>query len=140
MNFRPQRRHDPEINITPLIDMVFLLLIFFMVSSTFTQQSQVELVLPQASAQPQQTPPHAIEVAIDQHGQWYVAGSLLPDTGVQTMVRALRAALPKDGDESPTLIINADAAATHQAVIDVMDAARQAGLTRISFSTRDRDG
>lgn len=139
MNFRPKRQQDPEINITPLIDMVFLLLIFFMVSSSFTRQSELELTLPRAAANPAEQQPETIEVVIDRNGQWYVEGNLLPDTGIATMRRSLEAALPRDMAEPPTLIISADASATYQAVVDVMDAARQLGLHRISFPTRDLD-
>jgi len=137
MNFRPQREEDVDVNLTPLIDVVFLLLIFFMVSTTFVRESEIELTLPEASAEVQEKPAETIEIAIDKDGRYFVNGNALINTQLATMRQALREARPADSE--PVVIISADANATHQSVITVMDAARQAGLNRITFPTKIHD-
>ena len=138
MNFRPPRNRDIDINITPLIDVVFLLLIFFMVSTTFVKQSEIDLTLPEASAELRDDPIDKIEIAITRKGDIFVNDQALVNSQLATVRQALKAARP-DGGAEPVVIISADAEATHQIVIDVMDAARQAGLYRITFPTRLRD-
>lgn len=137
MNFRPTQDQDVDINLTPLIDVVFLLLIFFMVSTTFVKESEIDLTLPQASEELREEPVDRIDVAIDRDGGVFVNGQSLVNTQVATLVKALGEARTEDGD--PVVIISADAEASHQSVVDVMDAARQAGLFRITFPTRLRD-
>ena len=134
MNFRPRREEEVDVNLTPLIDVVFLLLIFFMVSTTFIRESEIELTLPEASAEARDEPVDKIDIAIDKSGRFFVNGSALINTQLATIRQALNDAKPDDGD--PIVIISADAAATHQSVVTVMDAARQAGLTRITFPTK----
>lgn len=134
MNFRPRREEEVDVNLTPLIDVVFLLLIFFMVSTTFIRESEIELTLPEASAEARNQPDDKIDIAIDRNGRFFVNGNALINTQLTTIRQALNDAKPDDGD--PIVIISADAAATHQSVVTVMDAARQAGLTRITFPTK----
>ena len=137
MNFRPRGEDDVDVNLTPLIDVVFLLLIFFMVSTTFIRESEIELTLPEASAEARNEEPETIDIAIDRNGRYFVNGKALINTQVATIRQALTDARPADG--KPVIVISADAAASHQAVISAMDAARQAGLNRITFPTKVRD-
>ena len=134
MNFRPQREEEVDVNLTPLIDVVFLLLIFFMVSTSFIRESEIELTLPEASAEVREDPIDVIEVAIDAKGRFFVNGNALINTQLDTVRQALNDVRPADAE--PVVIISADAAATHQTVITVMDAARQVGLNRITFPTK----
>jgi len=137
MNFRPRGEEEVDVNLTPLIDVVFLLLIFFMVSTTFIRESEIELTLPEASAEARDKPADTIEIAIDRNGRFFVNGNALINTQLATMRQALNDARPTEGD--PIVIISADAEASHQSVVTVMDAARQAGLTRITFPTKIRE-
>jgi biopolymer transport protein ExbD len=137
MNFRPRREEEVDVNLTPLIDVVFLLLIFFMVSTTFIRESEIELTLPEASAEVRENPVDTIEIAIDKTGRFFVNGNALINTQLATVRQALNDVRPADAE--PVVIISADSNATHQAVVTVMDAARQVGLTRITFPTKIRD-
>ena len=134
MKLRNDSGDSADINLTPLIDVVFLLLIFFMVSTTFERDSELSIELPQASAAPEVRNPQSIEVTIDARGRIYIDGRQLVNTQSQTVVQALREA-SKDR-EAPPLVISADANTPHQAVVQVMDAARQVGLVRLTFATR----
>lgn len=134
MNLRPTPREPVDINLTPLIDVVFLLLIFFMVSTTFNRDSELSIELPAASAEAQAREPQSIEVAIDAQGRFYINGRELLNTQSKTLRRALAEAA---GDnEAPPVIISADAKTPHQAVIRIMDAARELGFVRLTFATR----
>ena len=137
MNFRPPTEQDVDINLTPLIDVVFLLLIFFMVSTTFVKESELELTLPEASEELREDPVDKIDVSIDRNGAVFVNQRALINAQLSTIRQALNDARSDGGD--PVVIISADAAASHQGVVDVMDAARQAGLYRITFPTRLRE-
>lgn len=134
MNFRNRRLDDVELNITPLIDVVFLLLIFFMVSTTFERESQINITLPEASEEVKEQEPLAIEVSVDARGEIYVNEQKLVNAQLLTIREALRIAA--ELGEDPQVIISADENATHQTVIRVMDAARQLGLVRITFATK----
>lgn len=134
MNLRPEPKEPVDINLTPLIDVVFLLLIFFMVSTTFEHDSELSIELPSASAEARKRQPESIEVAIDAQGRFYVNGRQLLNTQSKTVRQALRSAA---GDiESPPVIISADAKTPHQAVVQIMDAARELGFVRLTFATR----
>lgn len=137
MNFRPPTEQDVDINLTPLIDVVFLLLIFFMVSTTFVKESELELTLPEASEELRDDPVDKIDVSLDRNGNVFVNQRALINSQLSTIRQALADARTDGGD--PIVIISADAAASHQGVVDVMDAARQAGLYRITFPTRLRE-
>ena len=137
MNFKPRQEQEVDVNITPLIDVVFLLLIFFMVSTTFVRESEIDLTLPEASEELRDEPIDKIEIAVDKKGQYFVNGKALINSQLETMKAALREHNTSDGD--PLVIISADADASHQAVITVMDAARQVGLVRITFPTQIRE-
>ena len=134
MRFRRAERDSPEINLTPLIDVVFLLLIFFMVSTTFEWRTELGIELPEASAQASDREEQAIAVIIDAAGEVHVQGRLLGDPDTGSLARALSSAARGLG--SPPVIVSADALTPHQSVVTVMDAARRAGLYKLTFTAR----
>ena len=134
MKFRSEERDSPEIGLTPLIDVVFLLLIFFMVSTTFERSSELNIELPAASAKANDPGDTVIDVAIDSGGGVRVEGSRLADSETASVRRALTAAAK--GLDAPPLVISADAHTPHQSVVTVMDAARQAGLYKLTFAAQ----
>jgi biopolymer transport protein ExbD len=137
MNFRPQKKNDVELNVTSVIDVVLLLLIFFMVSTTFGKKSEVSLTLPEASEQPVVTEPETINISVDAQNRVLINDNPLVNSQLTTIREALRQSM--NDLKNPVVVINADAEATHQSVIRVMDAARQLSLTRITFATRILD-
>ena len=137
MNFRAPRPDDVDIVVVPLIDVVLVLLIFYMVSTTFVSESKIQLLLPQSSSEVPSDPADKIDIAIDRQGNVFVDNQALLNSQVNTIRRALQAA--RHAGTEPVVIISADAAANYQSVIDVMDAARQVGLAKITFPTRVRD-
>lgn len=134
MNLRRAPKEPVDINLTPLIDVVFLLLIFFMVSTTFNRDSELSIELPAAAAEATQRQADAIDVAIDAQGRFYVNGRQLVNTQSKTVRQALASAAAGNG--SPPIIISADAKTAHQAVVQIMDAARELGFLRLTFATR----
>lgn len=134
MNFRPNPSEEVDLNITPLIDVVFLLLIFFMVSTTFDHESEVNITLPKASKEIAQAKPDAINVAIDAQSRIYINEKELINSQISTIKEALYD-IAADLEDAP-IIINADEATPYQMVIRTMDAARQLGLVKITFATR----
>lgn len=136
MNFRSRRTDDLDLNITPLIDVVFLLLIFFMVTTTFERESEISITLPEASREQVQTQDKTIEISVDQQGRVFINGQSLVNSQPATIRKALEKAVESGKSRQPPLVINADAKATHQSVIKVMDVARQLGLRKVTFATR----
>lgn len=135
MKFRRQRREEVGINLTPLIDVVFLLLIFFMVSTTFTRETQLSVDLPEAEGEPRETiAQDEIEILIDESGRYRVNGRALTDGRMRT----LQAAIYKvaTGDTTLPMTITADAQTSHEAVVKAMDAAGQMGFVHLSITTR----
>lgn len=137
MNFRSRQHEEIGIELAPLIDVILLLVIFFMVSTRFVKDSEIQLTLPQASEEAKNTPPATIEIAIDRKGQFFVKGQALVNSQLATIEQALRDAKPAAGE--PVVVISADREVTHQSVIDAMDAARRVGLYHITFPTTARD-
>lgn len=137
MNFRSQRHSETDINITPLIDVVFLLLIFFMVSTTFEREAEIRIALPEASEEQVEARDDIILVSIDANEQVYIGDEPLADTAVATIGAALEEQANRLADAP--VVIRADAEVSHQAVIKVMDAARRSGLVNITFATRVLD-
>ena len=133
MNFRTTRREELELNITPLIDIVFLLLIFFMVSTTFQKESQLNVQLPEATEQAPAQPTEPVEIVISADGQYAIGGRKLSDNSLGTVIEALRQA--SEGDRDRPLVVRADARTPHQAVVRAMDAAARLGLQRLSIAT-----
>jgi biopolymer transport protein ExbD len=137
MNFQRGKRHeDLEMNLVPLIDVLLVIIIFLVVSATFSRTSELQINLPTAQANVPQEKPLTIEVGIDASGQYVINGKGLSDISVAGIASALQAAA--DGGKEPTIIINADAKSTHQSVVDVMEASRTVGYTHITFATQSK--
>jgi biopolymer transport protein ExbD len=135
MNFRKGRGHDDlEINLVPLIDVLLVIIIFLVVSATFSRINELQINLPSADATQQQDKPLVINVGIDAGGKTEINNSNIADPSVGEITLALRKAA--GSGKEPTIVISADAKTTHQSVINVMEAARQAGLTHITFATQ----
>jgi biopolymer transport protein ExbD len=128
---RPKRREDPELNITSLVDVVFLLLVFFMLSTTFNRPTELQIELPEASAKASDQPLQLIHINIDRDGRYLVEQQKIGGTDVEPLEQTLQQAVK--GRQDITVQINADAHTPHQAVITAMDAARRVGLLRIAF-------
>lgn len=136
MNFqRGRNREEPEINLIPMIDVLLVILIFLMITTTYSKFAGLEINLPTAEAQIPQDKPNEINVVVTAAGSVMVNKATVGGN-VEAISTALRAAA--DGAQDPVVIINADAKAAHQNVIDVMQAARNAGLAHISFATQQK--
>ena len=139
MNFRRGTgRDEPEINLIPFIDVLLVIIIFLMMTTTYSKISGIEIDLPTAAAS-NQPPPNEIVVSVSATGVVVVDGQSMNRPGIDTVAAALRQAAQRKGSTNgklPVVSINADAKATHQSVIDVMQAAHQAELSQISFATR----
>lgn len=132
MNLRPRRRHNTLLDMTPLIDVVFLLLIFFMVSTTFDKQTHLKVDLPEAgTVETAEGEEKRIELTIDAGGRYYVNDQEVINTDVNTIKRALEKAA--DGDLALPVVITVDRNAPFQTTMTAMDAASQAGLSRLRF-------
>lgn len=139
MNFQRGRKHEElEINFIPLIDVLLVIIIFLIISATFSRTNELQINLPTAEANAPQDKPLMIEVAVDATGKYLVNGKSLSDTSVTGISAALQAA--SAGGKEPTIVINADANSTHQSVVNVMEASRVAGYTRITFATQTQSG
>jgi biopolymer transport protein ExbD len=139
MNFQRGKRHEElEMNLVPLIDVLLVIIIFLVVSATFSRTSELQINLPTADANTPQEKPLTIEVGVDATGRYVVNGKGLADSSVAGISAALQVAA--NGGKEPTVIINADAKTTHQSVVDVMEASRTAGYTHITFATQSKAG
>jgi len=134
VNFRRARTEEVEINLTPLIDVVFLLLIFFMVSTTFTKETRLAITLPEADGLVAEEQAKPVEVVVGAEGDYVVNGERLVKNDAQTL-RAVLSNLTESSEYS--LIITADANARHQAVVTLMDVAGQLGYVNLSITTRE---
>ena len=135
MNFQRTRGHDePEINLIPLIDVLLVIIIFLMLTTTYAKFSGLEINLPTADAGKQAEQPNEVHVAVTANGQVLINKSPLVAADVRSISEALRRAA---GDtKEPIIVINADAKATHQSVVDIRQAAQTAGYPHISFATQ----
>ncbi|MDH5652658.1 MAG: biopolymer transporter ExbD [Gammaproteobacteria bacterium] len=136
MMFRHARREELELNLTPLIDVVFLLLIFFMVSTTFNKESEITIELPEAAGKPLKTEEFVLEIEIDNQGRFYVNQQRVKDSKVLTLKRAIRHM--QGNRKNPQLIISSDRNTPYQYVVTAMDAARQLGMVNLTFATKQR--
>lgn len=137
MNFQRGRQHeDPEINLIPMIDVLLVILIFLMITTTYSKYAGLEINLPTADAQQAQDQPNEINVVVSDQGDVMVNRSAVGARDVAAISLALKR-VAGSGAKEPVVIISADAKATHQSVIDVMQAAQQAGLSHISFATQN---
>ena len=135
MNLRGSRpRDDPEINFIPLIDVLLVILIFLMVTTTYQRVAELQITLPEADAEQLKERPREINVGVDAQGRYVINRTVFTFTSAAALADTLKQAA---GDaKDPVVIINADANATHQSVIRVMEAARVAGFVHITFATQ----
>jgi len=135
VQFRRQTQLEEGINLTPLIDVVFLLLIFFMVSTTFTKETHLTIDLPEASGATEITQPTAIDIVINSNGEYSVNGQALVNNQADTLSRAL--ARISDGEQDVPVVITADANTSHQSVVRAMDVAGRLGLSKLRITTQE---
>jgi len=133
MKFRQKPQPDLDVNITPLIDIVFLLLIFFMVSTTFKQDFEVSIDLPKAASE-EKLADKTLNITIDAKGTYYINSKKLVNNKISNLKTALQKVA--DGNLKLPVIISADGSTPHQAVIQAMDAARQLGFSKLTFATQ----
>lgn len=133
MNFRRRRDDDASINLTPLIDVVFLLLIFFMVSTTFDRHATIQLQLPSAEREPLLEELPWIDILIDSRGEYFVNGEELINRRPETLQRMLTQVLEQRGQDP--VLIRADAQATHQSVVTALDVVGRLGISAVSIAT-----
>ena len=133
MFFR-QKKQEITVNLTPLIDVVFLLLIFFMVSTSFTRETQIKLELPKASVEPLETKPESLEISIDKEGRYFVNGKGLVNESLDTLKLAIKPSI--DANKDISVIISADANTPYQSVVTAMDATSQLGVVNLKMATQ----
>lgn len=139
MNFQRGKQHeDLEMNLVPLIDVLLVIIIFLVVSATFSRVSELQINLPTAEANAPEDKPVVITVDVDASGRYMVNDVIVTDPSVDNISLALRKAAGRG--KEPTVVINADAGATHQSVVNVMEAARQGGYVHITFATQVKSG
>ena len=134
MNFRSRIKEEPEINLIPFIDVLLVVLIFLMLSTTYSKFTELQVKLPVADADAQRDYPKEIIVAVSSDGRYSVKGTPVAGRSIDAVTRALENAATAGKDS--VIIISADATAPHQSVITVMEAARRAGLVQITFATQ----
>jgi biopolymer transport protein ExbD len=134
MNFRPRQKDEPEINLIPFIDVLLVVLIFLMLTTTYSKFTEMQLKLPVADTDQQRDYPKEVIVAVSADGRYSVNKQLVNGRGTEAVAQAISEAA-KAGKET-VVIISADATTTHQSVITVMEAARRVGLTQITFATQ----
>ncbi|MBC3808609.1 biopolymer transporter ExbD [Undibacterium seohonense] len=142
MNFRKGRgKEDPEINLIPFIDVLLVILIFLMVTTTYSRFTELQITLPTADAEKAQDKPSQIEIGIDAQGRYKINSEAVSFLDAATLANDLKKAAEslsagKAGNADPVVIINADRATSHQSVIDVLEAARLAGLAKVTFAAQ----
>lgn len=134
MKFRQRSRDEPEINLIPFIDVLLVVLIFLMLSTTYSKFTELQVRLPVANTDAARNHPREVIVAVSSDGRYAVNQAVLSGRGLEALAAALQAASTAGPDA--VLIISADAAASHQSVVLVMEAARRAGLSQITFATQ----
>jgi len=133
MNLSPRRREDPELNLTSLIDVVLLLVIFFMVSTTFVEESRLRVDLPTASSEPVTRVQDPVVITVTAQGSYRVNDRALVNNSRETLAAALKKVA--EGGSGVPLTIRADARATHQSVVTAMDVAARLGFTQVNIAT-----
>ena len=135
MNFKKgASREEPEINLIPLIDLFLVIIIFLMVTTTYSKFAELQITLPTADAEKAQTRPAEIDIAVTQDGRYTIDGRQVAARDADGLAEAIRASAASRKD--PVIVINADAQATHQSVVNVMEAARAAQVSQITFATQ----
>jgi len=137
MNFRPSPDEEPEINLIPLIDVLLMALIFLIVTTSFSSESQLRIRLPEAAPEAKENLP-SIRITIDAKGQYYIGDQQLLNATPEVLRNAMLHAAGSMKD--PLVIINADGRTPHEAVVRVMDVARRLGFTRLTFATQQPPG
>jgi biopolymer transport protein ExbD len=136
MNLRPgHKEENVEVNLTPLIDVVFLLLIFFMVSTTFDRHARLKVSLPESSAKASQQQLEPLVLSIDARGNYFLNERQLVNKQLDTLKQAIRKTVGEQDITQLAIVLRADANTPHQAVVRAMDAASQLGMTRLSIAT-----
>ena len=138
LNFRRQQPEEPEINLIPFIDVLLVILIFLMLSTTYSKFTELQINLPVADADQARDRPKEIIVSVAADGRYAVNKKAVEGRSVEILAAELTAAAA--GINDPILIVSADATAAHQSVINVMDAARRAGIARLTFATQSSAG
>jgi len=138
MNFRPRRPEEPEINLIPFIDVLLVVLIFLMLTTTYSKFTELKINLPTANANAAKTRPQELVVVVTADGRYMVNHQLVQGRQVELLTAALAQA--SQGRKDSIVIVTADAAATHQSVINVMDAARRVGLSQLTFAAQGQAG
>lgn len=134
MNLRPGHKEESvEVNLTPLIDVVFLLLIFFMVTTTFDRHAKLKVSLPESSEKATQQQSDPLVLSIDAKGNYFINGRQVVNQSLDTLKQALQKIIGENTDMA--LVLRADANTPHKAVVRAMDAASQLGLTKLSIAT-----
>ena len=134
MKFKRSHREELQINITPLIDVVFLLLIFFMVTTTFSKETRLLVNLPEANAEAAEAEGSQIEIVVSREGTYSINGRALVNSRLETLVQGLE--IESGGDHTLPILLIADAEATHQSVVTAMDGIGQSGFTRLNIATQ----
>ena len=134
MKFKRTIREELAINITPLIDVVFLLLIFFMVTTTFSRETRLLVNLPEANAEIAEAQPATVEIIVARDGSYAINGRALVNSRIETLIRGLE--IESGGDRNLLVLLIADAEATHQSVVTAMDAIGQSGFTRLNIASQ----
>ena len=134
MNFRPHQKEEPEINLIPFIDVLLVILIFLMLSTTYSKFTELQLKLPVADAQAQRDYPKEVIVTVTSDGRYAIKGLPVAGRSVEAVAQALSDAAQAGKDS--VVIITADGMAPHQSVITVMEAARRSGLNQVTFATQ----
>ncbi|SEA08946.1 ExbD/TolR family protein [Nitrosospira multiformis] len=138
MNFqRGRNKEEPEINLVPMIDVLLVILIFLMITTTYSRFSELEITLPQTSSEKSGEQSNVIDISVSATGNYMINQMPIQFRNVVQLQEELRSAAGSRVD--PVIVINADAQATHQSVITVMEAAQMAGYNRITFTTRNRE-
>jgi biopolymer transport protein ExbD len=138
MNFRKPRPEEPEINLIPFIDVLLVILIFLMLSTTYSKFTELQITLPTADADKAHDRPKEVIVSVSADGRYVVNHKPVDGRSVEVLTAELSAAT--NGMEDAVVIVSADATAAHQSVINVMDAARRAGLAKLTFATQNSPG
>ena len=138
LNFRRQRPEEPEINLIPFIDVLLVILIFLMLSTTYSKFTELQVTLPVADAEQARDRPHEIIVSVAADGRYMIDRK--PVDGRSVEVLATELATAAAGSKDMIVIVSADATTAHQSVINVMDAARRAGLAKLTFATQSTAG
>ena len=138
LNFRGQRPEEPEINLIPFIDVLLVILIFLMLSTTYSKFTELQINLPIADADQARDRPKEIIVAVSADGRYAINKKPVEGRSVEILAAELTGAAT--GITDPILIVSADATSAHQSVINVMDAARRAGIAKLTFATQSSAG